>query len=223
MKKPSFVRKNLGGRAGRLVLGVTGGIASGKTTVTRMLAAMGAPAVDFDQLAREVVLPGSTVLGDIVRHFGEQVLNLDGTLNRKRLSELVFADPAQREILEGLTHPPIFAEFYRQVERIEQEKNPRIIQAVAPLLCELNLQPMFDKVVLVYIKRDEQIRRLVRRDRITVKEAESILKAQMPIDEKIKCADFVIDNSGTLDQTRGLVQGLWQTLQKILSERQGRS
>jgi len=223
VKKPSFVRKNLGGRAGRLVLGVTGGIASGKTTVTRMLAAMGAPAVDFDQLAREVVLPGSTVLGDIVRHFGEQVLNLDGTLNRKRLSELVFADPAQREILEGLTHPPIFAEFYRQVERIEQEKNPRIIQAVAPLLCELNLQPMFDKVVLVYIKRDEQIRRLVRRDRITVKEAESILKAQMPIDEKIKCADFVIDNSGTLDQTRGLVQGLWQTLQKILSERQGRS
>ena len=222
MKQPSFVRKNLGGKAGRLILGVTGGIASGKTFVAQMLAELGAPAIDFDELARQVVLPGSPALGDIARHFGGQVLNPDGTLNRKRLSGMVFADPAQREILEGLTHPPIFAEFYRRVERIEREENPRIILAVVPLLCELNLQPMFDRVLLVYVKRQEQIRRLVKRDRITDKEAEDILKAQMPIDEKVKCVDFVIDNSGAPAQTRGLVQGLWETLQKILADRQGR-
>jgi len=195
-----------------LVLGVTGGIASGKTTVARMLAELGAPIIDFDLLARDVVAPGEPAFREIVDYFGEGVIGEDGKLDRKRLSGIVFRDSSKRRILEGITHPRILAAFIRQVTQMA-EKNPQgIVQAVIPLLFEVHLEPLVHKVLVVYVSPDTQVDRLMKRDRISREEARRILDAQMPIDEKAARADFVIHNEGNLDETRKEVHALWNKL-----------
>ena len=195
-----------------LVLGVTGGIASGKTTVARMLAELGAPIIDFDLLARDVVAPGEPAFREVVDYFGEGVIGEDGNLDRKWLSGIVFRDSSKRRILEGITHPRILAAFIRQVTQMA-EKNPQgIVQAVIPLLFEVHLEPLVHKVLVVYVSPDTQVDRLMKRDRISREEARRILDAQMPIDEKAARADFVIHNEGNLDETRKEVHALWNKL-----------
>jgi len=206
--------ENLRGEDGRLLLGVTGGIASGKTTVADMLEKMGAPAIDFDLIAREVVEPGQPALRDIVEYFGKQVLSEDGHLDRKKLSGIVFRDFEKRKKLEGFTHPRIHEEFARQVGEIAKEKPGAVIQVVIPLLIELNLQYIFHKLLVVHVPRETQIDRLMERDRISREEAANILKAQLPIDEKVGYADFVIQNEKGLAETQEQVKELWETLKK---------
>lgn len=199
----------------KLILGVTGGIASGKSTVVRMLKEMGTPAIDFDLLARQAVEPGMPALRKIVDYFGEQVLQKNGSLDRKKLSKIVFQNPGKRKKLESFTHPVIYEEYFRQVSEIA-EKNPgAVIQAEIPLLFELNLQSMVDKTLLVHIPREEQIKRLTRRDNISESEAVAILNAQMPIDEKLEHADFVVRNENSLGETRKQLEHIWQSLEKI--------
>jgi len=197
-----------------LVLGVTGGIASGKTTVARMLAELGAPIIDFDLLAREVVVPGQPAYQEIVDYFGDPVIGEDGNLDRKRLSGIVFRDPEKRRILEGMTHPRIFAAFVRRLRRMAIDDPQGIVQAVIPLLFEARLQPLVHKVLVVYVSPDTQIERLMKRDRISREEARRILDAQMPIDQKAALADYIIRNEGTLDETRKEVHALWQQLKE---------
>ncbi|MFO7601697.1 MAG: dephospho-CoA kinase [Candidatus Desulfacyla sp.] len=197
-----------------LVLGVTGGIASGKTTVARMLEELGAPIIDFDILAREVVVPSQPAYQEIVDYFGDQIIGEDGNLDRKRLSGIVFQDPEKRRILEGMTHPRIFAAFVRRLRQMAEEDPQRIVQAVIPLLFEARLQPLVHKVLVVYVSPDTQIERLMKRDRISREEARRILDAQMPIDQKAARADYIIRNEGTLDETRNEVQALWRILNK---------
>lgn len=199
----------------KMLLGVTGGIGSGKTTVADMLGAKGAKIVDFDLLAREVVEPGTGGFNRIVGYFGTQVLAEDGTLDRKRLSKIVFNDVEKRKQLEGFTHPAIFKAFFARVKAISTADPGSVILVVIPLLVELNLQYLFDCLMVVYVPREVQIRRLARRDNITADEAAVILKSQIPIDEKLKFADFVIDNAGTLEETREQVEGLWKALNKV--------
>ncbi len=204
-----------------LVLGVTGGIASGKSTVANMLAELGVPIIDFDLLARQVVEPDKPAFSEIVGYFGDAVTLKDGSLDRKRLSGIVFRDPEKRKILERITHPRIFEAFLHQIREMAEKDLHGIVQAVIPLLFEVNLRHLVHKVLVVYISPDKQIERLTKRDKISHKEAENILKAQMPIDEKVGLADFVIRNEGHVDETRREVKALWQALQEARQERAG--
>jgi len=204
-----------GGKA--VLLGVTGGIACGKTVVANMLEELGAVLIDLDLIARQVVEPGKPALRETIDYFGREVLQEDGTLNRKKLSGLVFSDSEKREKLEGFTHPRIFEELLKQVNDVTA-KDP-IIQVVVPLLIEKSLQSLFDKVLVVHITPDLQIKRLVERDGISKEEAANMLKAQMPIDEKLAHADFVVHNEGSMEETRKQVQEIWQALKKLQTEK----
>lgn len=197
----------------RLLLGVTGGIGTGKTTVANLLREKGAPIIDFDLLAREVVEPGTRGFDEIVAYFGSQVLDTDGTLDRKRLSKIVFGDMEKRKKLEGFTHPAIYEAFFREVDLIAGEDPDAVIQVVIPLLVELNLQYLFDRLLVVHVPEETQIKRLAQRDGITMDEAGTILKSQIPIAEKLKFADFVVDNSGSLEKTREQVEELWGAIE----------
>jgi dephospho-CoA kinase len=202
-----------------LLLGVTGGIASGKTAVAHMLEELGAPIIDFDVLARQVVEPGEPALKDIVDYFGKQVLQEDGSLDRKRLSNIVFRDMEKRKKLESFTHPRISEEFVRHVNKIAEKTPGAIIQVVIPLLIELNMQHRFHKLMVVYIPEELQIERLTERDGISRKEATTILKAQMPIEEKVRYADYVIHNERSLEETRRQVEDVWQTLKNVQKQK----
>lgn len=206
--------KSIRGEDNRLLLGVTGGIATGKSTVSKMLQEMGAPLIDFDVLARQVVEPGKPAWKEIVDYFGRQVLQEDETIDRKKLSNVVFRDLEKRKKLESFTHPRIFEEFYKQVNDFAAKIPEPIIQVSIPLLIELNLQYRFHKLLLVYAPREVQIERLMKRDGIAREAAENILKAQVPIDEKVGYADFVIRNEGTLEETRRRVEVVWEALKK---------
>jgi dephospho-CoA kinase len=205
----------LRGKDNRLLLGVTGGIASGKTTVANMLAELGAPIVDFDLIARKVVEPGQPALRDIVDYFGKQVLQEDGTLDRKKVSAIVFRDTEKRKKLEGFIHPRMGQEVIRQVNEFAGRDPHAIIQMVVPLMIELNLQYQCHKLLVVYVPEETQIQRLMARDNIDREAAAAMLKAQLPIDEKLGYADFVIRNDGPLEETRGQVEALWRTLRAL--------
>jgi dephospho-CoA kinase len=200
----------------RLLVAVTGGIASGKSAVSKMLHELGAPIIDYDVIARLIVEPGKPAWKDIVACFGEKVLKEDKQIDRKKLSHIVFRNADKRKVLESFTHPRIIEEAARQADEIAGKNPKAIIQFAVPLLIEINLQDQFHKVLLVYVPRETQIERLMKRDGITRDAAESILKAQLPIDEKLKYADFVIHNEGTLEETRKQVEQVWAELKKCL-------
>jgi dephospho-CoA kinase len=210
----------LRGNDNRLLLGVTGGIASGKTTVARMLEELGAPIIDFDVLSRIVVEPDKPAWKDIVAYFGEQILKEDRTLDREKMRDIVFKDMEKRKKLESFIHPRLGAEFARLVEQYAAQDPNIIIQTVIPLLIETNMHPIFHHLLMVYVPEEVQVKRLVERDRSSEEMARSILRAQLPIEEKKMYCDLVIDNSGTLEETRQKVAELWETL-KDLQRRRG--
>ncbi len=202
--------------ANQLILGVTGGIASGKSTVSAMLADLGAPLIDFDVLARLVVEPGRPALKSIADYFGKTVLRADGTLDRKKLSGIVFNHPEKRHKLEKFTHGAIFEEYRNQVKQLSVDNPGTIIQVAVPLLMELNLESLFDRVLVVYVSPAQQVARLAARDNINETAAANMLASQLPIDEKVATADYVIDNGGTLAKTREQVETVWQKLQRSI-------
>ncbi len=208
------------GNDNRLLLGVTGGIASGKSTVANMLEELGAKTIDFDVLAREVVEPDKPAWKQIVDYFGHQVLAEDRTLDRKKLGDIVFKDLEKRKRLEGFTHPQINIAFVQKLNEIVAKDPNAIIQVVIPLLIELNLQYLFHKLLLVYVPHEEMRSRLAKRENISEDEAENMLKSQLSIDEKKTYADYLIDNSGSLDETRKKVQDLWEELKTEQAQRQ---
>ncbi len=203
------------GNDNRLLLGVTGTIASGKTTVADMLKALGAYLIDFDLLARKVVEPGQPAYKQIVAYFGKQILQDDDTLDRQRLSHIVFRDLEKRKKLEGFTHPQIAMEFIIQLEQICSKDPNAIVQVVVPLMIEQNLQHLFHKLLVVSIPQEKLAYRLMERDGIDREEALRIIASQIPIDEKVGYADYVIDNGDSLEKTREQVAELWEKLKKV--------
>jgi len=203
------------GNDNRLLLGVTGGIASGKTAVANMLSEMGAPIIDFDILAREVVEPGQPAYEQIIDYFGKQILLEDGTLDRKKMSDIVFSDLEKRKKLESFTHPQIGIRFVMQLEEITKKDPDAIIQVVIPLLIEINMQHIFDKILVVYIPEELQVKRLASRDGISEDEASNIISSQLPLEEKVGYADFVVNNEKSLNETRVKANDVWRNLQKI--------
>jgi dephospho-CoA kinase len=193
-------------------IGLTGGIACGKSTVSAMLVHRGAILVDADQIAREVVEPSSPVLHEVAEQFGNEVLLLDGSLNRKKLGEMIFGNDEARKKLESLLHPPIRALMRGRMEAFEQLHPDKLVVVDVPLLYESCLEYMFDKILVVFVPRDVQLQRLVERDKLSLEQAEARLKAQMDIELKRERADIVIDNRGTLEETEKQIGDLWRRM-----------
>lgn len=195
-----------------MIIGLTGGIASGKSTVSALLVNKGARLIDADVIAREVMLPGHEVLAAAVKQFGEEILFPDGTLNRAKLGAIVFNDPAALQALNNLTHPAIRQEIKDRMLNMEQEEPERLIIVDIPLLFESGLDNMFKEIVVVYVPREVQISRLMERNRLSLEEAEARLNAQMDIELKRNKADYIIDNSGDLAHTEQQVAVFWDRL-----------
>jgi len=191
-------------------IGLTGGIAAGKSTVARLLTDRGAILIDLDKIAREVVEPGQPALRAIAERFGQAVLHEDGTLNRKKLGEIVFSDPSERKALEAITHPAIRAVMKQRMAEYEKKTPDSLIVVDVPLLYESRLEDYFDRVMVVYVPRETQLQRLMDRDKISADDARKRLDAQMDIEEKKTRADIVIDNSGSLERTEEQIERFWR-------------
>ena len=197
------------------IIGLTGGIASGKNLVAEILERLGAVVIDADQLAREVVMPGTAPYDAIINKFGKEIVNTDGTINRKALGTIVFADSAARKHLEQITHPAIREPAANRLSE-ERQKGTEIVYYMAPLLIEAGITSSVDEVWIVYADEKTQLERLMLRDGIGHNEALQKIAAQMPIDEKIKFGKIIIDNTGTREETERQVIGLWEELKKNL-------
>lgn len=193
------------------IFGLTGGIASGKSTVSTMLRELGAHVLDADVIAREVVAKGTPGLAAIIAHFGDDVLAPDGSLDRKALGERIFGSPPERAALEAITHPRIRQAFLEQTWALAERGVTELFYDAA-LLIENRLHEGMDAVIVVWVPREMQLARLVERDGLTPAQAEARLVAQLPLDEKRGHATDVIDNSGTREQTQAQVQALWSRL-----------
>lgn len=199
-----------------LKVGLTGGIGSGKSEVTRRLAALGAYVVDADVLAREVVEPGTPGLAAVAAEFGAEVLRPDGSLDRDRLGAIVFADPAARARLNAIVHPLVGA---ATAERFAAAPADAIVVHDVPLLVEVGLAAAYDVVLVVAATPETQRSRLVRARGMSADEARSRIAAQAPLADKLAVADFVITNDGSLDDLDRQVQAVWLALQDRLRTR----
>ena len=193
------------------VVGLTGGIASGKTTVSKMFAELGIPVIDADELAREVVEPGTSGLQAIVDEFGEDVLDEEGRLDRKKVGELVFGDEEARETLNGIMHPRIGAAGAKYIEEYSSHGAPYIIYEGA-LLVETGAYKAFAALVVVSAEESVQRLRLIARDGFTVSEANARIDSQLPLARKVAFADFVVTNNGDLEGTRKQVTEVHEKL-----------
>jgi len=190
------------------VLGLTGGIGSGKTIVGKMFAQLGAEIIDADQLARDVVEPGQPAMGEIVERFGPDVLQVDGRLDRARLGGIVFADAAARAALNAITHPRIRERMAAAVSARKDRSGVLIL--VIPLLYESARTALVEAVIVVWVDPQTQLRRLVERGGLTDEQARQRIAAQMPLDQKRALADHVIDNRGTPEETRRQVETIYR-------------
>lgn len=191
-------------------IGLTGGIAAGKSTVSQMLVNRGAALIDADVVAREIMEPGHPVLQRVVERFGQEVLHNDGTLDRKKLGSIVFSDPTQREALEEITHPAIRSEMREAMSRLEAENPRRLVIADIPLLYESGLENLYEEIMVVYVPREIQLDRLMQRDGLSLSGAEARLSAQMDIEFKKQRADIVIDNSYGFNETERQIDEFWR-------------
>jgi len=195
-----------------LLVGLTGGIASGKSAVSRQLVELGCRLVDADVQAREVVMPGEPAWRAIVAEFGWEVVGPDGQLDRKRLGAVVFADPARRKTLEAITHPAILARRRAILDAWAAEGFDGLVVLDIPLLVEVGAAGHMDRVVVVYAEHEVQLGRLIHRDRFERAEAERRVASQMPLADKIRYAHYVVDNSGTPDETAAQVRAVHAAL-----------
>lgn len=193
-----------------MIIGLTGSIASGKSTVSNMLKVLGYPIIDADIVARIVVEKGTETLEMITEVFGQEVIAEDGSLNREKLGGIIFSDPSKRKNLNDIIHPAIRTEMLRQKEQLLKEGYPTIIMDI-PLLFESKLQSYVEKILVVTVTEEMQLERLMARNNFTLEEAKARIQSQLPLSIKEKEADAVIYNNGTLESTE-------QQLKKILSE-----
>ncbi|CCQ93605.1 Dephospho-CoA kinase [[Clostridium] ultunense Esp] len=187
------------GSENAMIIGLTGGIATGKSTVSALLASRGAYLIDSDQIARQVVERGEPAYEEIVKHFGKQVLLPDGQIDRKELGRIVFANPEERAILEKITHPHIFREIKKRIE-VAKAEGKKLIFLDVPLLFETGLDRQVDLTLLIDTDERIQLERLIKRDQLSREEAERRIEAQMPMGEKRKKADYILSNRGSIKE-----------------------
>jgi len=191
---------------------LTGGIATGKSVVARILAERGCFVQSADHIAHDLIRPGRPAWKRIVSHFGTQILNPDQTINRSLLGKIIFSSDAERLFLNQVLHPLVQRQRSRVVRRLEREKTPRIFVSEAALTIESGFTRFFDRIVVVYCPQKIQVERLMKRDAMPAREARERIRSQMPGEKKIPFADYLIDTSGsladTLDQARRLYRSL---------------
>ncbi|HET9847887.1 MAG TPA: dephospho-CoA kinase [Candidatus Dormibacteraeota bacterium] len=192
------------------VVGLTGGIGSGKSLVAEMFTQLGAEVIDADQLAREVVEPGQPALTDIVSTFGSDILGGDGRLDRAKLAGIIFADAEARSRLNAITHPRIRQRMNDEVAR--RRSRPGLLLLDIPLLYENTRTDQVENVIVVWVDPQTQVRRLTERNGLSAQEARRRIASQMPLDEKRARADFVIDNTGTPQETQRQVEAIYRQL-----------
>ncbi len=201
-----------------VIAGLTGGIASGKSTVSAFLEDAGAVIVDADKIARKVVQKDRPAWRKIVDAFGRSILLPDGEINRILLGEIIFGDPAQQQILNRIVHPDVFAETATRLAEIENKQPGAVVILDVPLLIESGMDMDFSEILVVYVPESVQIQRLMARDRLTQTQALARIRSQMPIEEKKKHATIVIDNSGSRENTRNISMRVYQKLCKKNSD-----
>ncbi len=197
-----------------VIVGLTGGVASGKTTVSHVLKEEGAYVIDADQIARELVRPQTPAWKRLVKAFGRDILREDGSIHRKKLADKVFADLRQRRLLNQILHPRIRKEIGRRAKEIGEKDPEAVVVIDAPLLVELGDHRKMDKLIVVTSTQTQQIKRLKERDGIGRVEALRIFSSQMPIEDKVKLADFVIRNNRSFQETKKKTREVFQELKK---------
>lgn len=203
-----------------LVVGLTGGAGSGKTTVARLFQRAGAFVIDADEIAREIVRPHGTAWEALRRAFGEEILDSGGGIDRKRLSERVFSDSRAREKLNAIVHPLILQEIRRRLAEIGRRNPGAIVIVDAPLLVETGLHREVDRVLVVRAVESQQLERLRLRSGLSPEASRRILEAQLPLEEKLKVADFVIPNDGSLEETERTVREVFRALKELAEQKE---
>ncbi|HEK85275.1 MAG: dephospho-CoA kinase [Candidatus Saccharicenans sp.] len=184
-----------------LIVALTGGIATGKSVVARVLEEKGCFVQNADVVAHELMNPGQEIWAALIRHFGQKILNEDQSINRKKLGEIIFKNPQERDFLNELTHPRILKKIKETIAQLEKSGRYEIYITEAPLVIESGYHYIYDRLILTYCQPEIQLSRLCQRDRITPAQALRIIKAQMTNEEKIPYADYLIETSGSLAQT----------------------
>lgn len=197
-------------------IGLTGSIATGKSTVTNMLKELGAFVIDCDKTARDVVASGTRGLAKIEEAFGKEAIAADGSMDRVYIGDLVFRDSGMKKCLENILFPLIFEALNEELLRLEREGATPVVFLDMPLLYEVKYDSYVDEVWLVYVPFEVQLNRLMKRNGYTKEEALLRIHSQIPVDKKKALAQQVIDNSGTLEDTKEQVRSLWETLQTRL-------
>jgi len=183
------------------IIGLTGGIASGKSTVSRALQDLGAIVIDADEVAHTIIEPGKPAWEDIVEHFGSEVLNPDQTIDREKLGAIVFNDPERLQELNQITHPRVGEQFKQMIKNIKSQQADAVLFIEVPLLYETHMDRICDEVWVVWVDEETQIQRLMKRDGLSREDALKRIDAQMSLDEKAKRADVVIDNRFSIEET----------------------
>lgn len=194
-----------------MIIGLTGGIASGKSTVGRMLTERGAKLVDADEIAREIVRPGEPALEAIASLFGQAVLQADGTLDRQALGNIVFRDEERLRELEAITHPAIRERMQARIHSYEAQNPDGLAIADVPLLYETKQEGLYEGIMVVYVPAELQLQRLMGRNGMSREEALRRISLQMDMEAKRDRADWIIDNSGTLEETERQVDRFWNS------------
>jgi dephospho-CoA kinase len=198
-----------------LKIGLTGGIATGKSYVLSVLSELGCEVIDSDAVAHQVIEPGRPAYVDIIDHFGRDILNEDGSINRAALGAIVFSDKIARERLNAIIHPRVYEAQVEWFERTRQ-RNPMAIAVVdAALMIETGSYRRFDKIIVVYCDPELQLQRLTERNGFTREQAQTRISAQMPSEEKLKYADYSIDTSNGFEDTRRQVEKIYEELREL--------
>jgi dephospho-CoA kinase len=195
-----------------LLVSLTGGIASGKSVIGEILHRRGCHLHAADRTARDLQAPGQPAYGPILARFGREILAPDATIDRRKLAAVVFADPREREALNAIVHPFVFAAMRETAARLAAEGKVRIFVNEAALTIEAGFVEYFDKIVVAYCPPDVQMRRLAARDGLSAEDARRRIEAQMPAGEKLAYADYVVDTSGTIEETVARAEALYESL-----------
>lgn len=199
------------------MIGLTGGIASGKSTVSAMLKQLGAMVIDADKIAKDIMMPGEEAYVETVKEFGEAILDPEGHIDRTKLGALIFEDPAARFKLNNITHPRVIKRFAEIMEGIKGQ-NVVVVWDV-PLLFETGMDKLVNEVWVVWTDELTQVKRLMERNGLSEEEAWQRVKSQMPLAEKIMKADRLIDNRGSVSQTQRIVEGFYHQITRIMSKK----
>ena len=197
-----------------LIIGLTGGIVGGKSTVASMFRDLGAKIIDADKLGHSVILPNKPAWKKIVKIFGKDILQNDLTIDREKLGKIVFANQALLKKINEVTHPEITKIIKKEINlaRNATSNQEKVLIVDAALIYEAKIDRFMDKIIVVYIDKDKQTKRLIKRNNLSKEEALQRVRSQIPMEEKAKMADYVIDNSNSLDKTREQVEKIWQNL-----------